>query len=93
MSLEERRSDLGLILHRQIVLHTGGRIRNLGVAVTDDLVTIRGNAPSYYAKQLALVAVQETLGVALRPRISLEIDVAARDRAAEGHDYGTVGNW
>jgi hypothetical protein len=40
-------------------------IRNLGVAVTGDLVTIRG-APSYYAKQLALLAVQEALGVGLR---------------------------
>jgi hypothetical protein len=92
MSLEERTSSLGLFLHRQIVFHTGGRIRNLGVAVTHDLVTITGDAPSYYAKQLALLAVQETLGVALRPRISLEIEVAARDRAAEGHDCGTAGS-
>jgi hypothetical protein len=87
MSLEEHAANLGLILHRQIVLHTGGRIRNLGVAVTDDLVTITGKAPSYYAKQLALLAVQEILDVATRPRIALEIDVATRDcRAVEGRD-------
>jgi hypothetical protein len=65
----------------------GGCVRSLGIEVTDDWVTIRGNAPSYDAKQLALLAVQETLGVALRPRIALEIDVTARDqRAAEGRD-------
>jgi hypothetical protein len=92
MSLEEHASNLGSTLHRQIVLHTGGRIRNLGVAVTHDVITITGDAPSYYAKQLALLAVQETLGVAQRPRISLEIDVAARDRAEEGHDCGTAGS-
>jgi hypothetical protein len=84
-------SDLGLILHRQIELRTGGCIRSLGIEVTDDWVTITGNAPSYYAKQMALLAVQETLGVALRPRIA--IDVTARDyRAAEGRDCSSAGH-
>ena len=45
--------DLLARLERTILCRTGGRITDLRVEVTDDGIVISGNAPTYYAKQLA----------------------------------------
>jgi hypothetical protein len=76
--------DPSLIVHRHIDLRTGGRIRNLQVAVAGNRVTIAGLAPSYYAKQLALQAARESLGQGAR--VALDIEVTSAPPAAEGHD-------
>lgn len=56
---------------------TGGRLRDAAVVVADGTVTVRGVAPSFYLKQLALEAAR----VALRGlpfTFQLEIAVHAR---------------
>jgi hypothetical protein len=87
MLVEEiTRVDLALSLQRQIDLRTGGRIRNLQVAAVGERVTITGTAPSYYAKQLALVGIQDVLGSSTA-RVALNIDVATAEvRRVEGRD-------
>ena len=46
-------------LERRIVQRTWGRIHQLHVERDGDQVIVRGYSPSYYVKQLALLAVQE----------------------------------
>jgi hypothetical protein len=70
-TLETAAADLAQSLERRI-----GRIRNLYVEVTGDRLRIRGSAPSYYVKQLALAIVQEALGSSPPLRVMLDIDVA-----------------
>jgi hypothetical protein len=46
---------------RRIAQRTWGRLRQVHVEVDRQRVIVRGSAPTYYLKQLALVAVQEVL--------------------------------
>jgi hypothetical protein len=46
-------------IRRRIVERTGGRVRNLQVEFHDGHLVIGGTTPTYYLKQLAIVAVLE----------------------------------
>ena len=69
-------------LERRIVQRTWGRIHQLQVERQGDQVIVRGYSPSYYIKQLALLAVQETT----HP-VSVQFDIQvgkAEPRPSEG---------
>jgi hypothetical protein len=65
----------GAAITRQIAQKTGGRIRELEVELSDELIVIRGTVPCYYLKQLVLQAVVDLLGSASAPRIELNVQV------------------
>lgn len=70
-------TDLADEIARAVCERTAGRLREASIVVTDDVVIVRGVAPSYDLKQLAL----EAAGVALRglpALIRLEITVHGR---------------
>lgn len=54
---------------------TSGRIQGLSVQCLDDRVMVRGHAPSYYVKQLAIEAAK-ALAVESRMPILLDVVVA-----------------
>jgi hypothetical protein len=68
------REDLATTIGRHIADRTWGRIRRLEVEVNDRGVVVRGSAPSYYVKQLAVHAVREVLEAA---RMDVDIEVGA----------------
>jgi hypothetical protein len=71
-------------LERRILQRTWGRIHQLQVERQVDQVIVRGYCPSYYIKQLALLAVQETGETA---PVRLEIEVGDGGvRPSEGND-------
>jgi len=45
----------------QVQRWTGRRVRDLSVEVAGELIVLRGFAPSFYVKQLALHGVRESL--------------------------------
>lgn len=53
--------DLEARVERWIMQRTSGRVRNLHVEASEQAVTVRGHAGSYYVRQLALAAVLEAL--------------------------------
>jgi hypothetical protein len=67
----ERGADLEARIQRRIVQRTWGRIRGLQVRVVDGGAVVRGVAPSYAVKQLALLAVRE-----VHDSIPLALDIA-----------------
>ena len=70
-------------LERRIIQRTWGRIHQLHVEWNGDRVIVRGYSPSYYVKQLALVAVQE-----LGDTLPVELDILVGEgehRPSEGH--------
>ncbi len=76
--------ELAEDLERRIVQRTWGRIHRLQVERQGDQVIVRGYSPSYYVKQLALLAVQE-MGQAVS--VQLDIQVGQGDpRASEGRN-------
>jgi hypothetical protein len=64
-----------------IVQRTGGRIQKLEAEVIGNRVVIRGCAPSYYLKQLAIQGVLDSLGSASETRIELNIEVVGSTRS------------
>jgi hypothetical protein len=62
---------------QRIVQRTGGRIQMLEVETIDSRVVIRGRAPCYHLKQLALQGVLDVLGSGGAIGIELTIEVAA----------------
>ena len=66
-------------LERHIARRTWGRLRRLAIEVTRDRVTVRGCAPSYYVKQLAIQACLEATETAPPPRLDVDIVVTAAD--------------
>jgi hypothetical protein len=71
-------------LERRIVKRTWGRIHQLQVERHGDQVIVRGYSPSYYLKQLALLAVQE-----MAQPVSVHFDIQvgkAEPRPSEGHN-------
>jgi hypothetical protein len=61
----------------QIMERTVGRIRTLEVEVIDNRVVIRGHAPSYYLKQLALQGVQDVIDPKEATIVEFNVEVAA----------------
>jgi hypothetical protein len=63
-------------IKRRIAQRTGGRIRLLRVETIGSRVVIRGSAPSYYVKQLALRGACDVLGSAAANQIELNVEVS-----------------
>jgi len=72
----ETNEVLPLTIERHIARRTWGRLRQLAIEVSGDRVTVRGCAPSYYVKQLAIQACLEVADTA-RPRLDVDITVTA----------------
>jgi hypothetical protein len=64
-------------LERHIARRTWGRLRRVVIEVTEGRVTVRGCAPSYYVKQLAIQACLEATEAAPPPRLDVDIVVTA----------------
>jgi hypothetical protein len=54
-------AEFGQVVERRIMERTWRRIRQLRVEVYAGRVVVQGQTPWYYAKQLAILAVQEAL--------------------------------
>jgi hypothetical protein len=72
---QPRSKELELAIMRQIVHRTGGRIHVLEVEMLADAVVIRGCAPCYYVKQLALQGVLDVIGSLRTSRVELNVQV------------------
>src|SRR5437899_234470 len=72
-------------LERRIVERTWGRIHRLQVERKGDQVIVRGCSPSYYVKQLALLAVQE-MGQAVPVHFDIQVGEWER-RPSEGRNH------
>jgi hypothetical protein len=71
-------NELPLTIERHIARRTWGRLRQLVIEVNGKRVTVRGCAPSYYVKQLAI---QACLEVSEPPMPQLDVDITV---TAEG---------
>jgi hypothetical protein len=69
---------LELAIMRRIVQRTDGRIQLLEVEMLDDRVVIRGCAPSYYVKQLALQGILDVIGSTRATEVKLDLPVLKR---------------
>ena len=67
----EVKQALERAIERQIMRRAWGRIRALEVEVSDNLIVIRGRAPSYSFKQLALQGVLDLIESAGPMRIEM----------------------
>jgi hypothetical protein len=63
-------------IKRRIVQRTGGRIRLLQVETIGSRIVVRGLAPSYYLKQLALRGACDVLGTASANQIDFNVEVS-----------------
>lgn len=68
-------------IRSQIMRKTSGRVRQLSVETASDRIVVRGLAPSYYVKQLALHAVLEALAGSPAGELVLDVEV----RSSEAH--------
>jgi hypothetical protein len=76
----EVKEALERAIERQIMRRAWGRIRELEVEVKDSLIIIRGFAPSYFLKQLALQGVLDLIDRAGPMRIETN-DLVVHDGA------------
>ena len=67
-------------IERAIARRTWGRLRRLAIEITPDRVIVRGCAPSYYLKQLAIQACLEATEATPLPRLVVDIVVAPDSR-------------
>ena len=67
-------------IERAIARRTWGRLRHLAIELTEDRVIVRGCAPSYYVKQLAIQACLEATESATPPQLDIDIVVATDSR-------------
>jgi len=77
VSTPDTKERLPLTIERHIAQRTFGRLRQLAIEVSGDRVTVRGRAPSYYVKQLAIQACLEATEAGPPPRLDVDITVAA----------------
>ena len=80
----EAEQALERAIERQIRQRTWGRLQWLEVRVCHDLVIVRGLAPSYYVKQLALQGVLDLVEPSGAMRIRLNIQVGGPPTSAGG---------
>lgn len=69
-------------LERRIDQQTARRVRWLYVARSGEEVVVRGVAPSYYVKQLALQAIQDLCAV--RKELTVRDDIEVRPAGTSG---------
>jgi hypothetical protein len=70
-------------LERYVSARTGRRIRNLAIELLPERVVLRGEATSYYIKQLAQQGVRELLPL-VRLENSITVGAPAAEAAAGG---------
>jgi hypothetical protein len=78
-------------IERQVMQRTWGGIQALEVKVNNNLVVVRGRAPSYYVEQLALQGVLDLVESAGAMRIELNIQVGSPPMPATTLDHSTGG--
>jgi len=81
--------ELEEVVKLKVIDRTGGQIRAVEIELTDAELVVRGIAPSYYVKQLALHAALDVLHSAceLAVALRLEVDVVPR-RSTDTGDCG-----
>ena len=62
-------------IKRRIVERTDGRIHQLEVEVTGELIVIRGQTSSFYIKQLAIEGTFDVIGTDVTRRICASVQV------------------
>jgi hypothetical protein len=70
-------------IKRRIASRTGGRIQSLEVELTGSQVVIRGRAPCYHVKQLALQEVLDIIGSAHEAEVELILQVEVSAATSE----------
>ena len=84
------RAEFAQIIERRIVERTWRRISQLRVNVCAERVVVHGQTPCYYAKQLAIQAVQEALREAA---VTAAVDVRIRVSAPLSRDHQLARAW
>jgi hypothetical protein len=74
--------ELSRGLERLIAGRTWGRLHDLRVEIDGERVSVRGRAPSYYVKQLAIQACLQATETMPLPRLDVDIAVGAPAPAA-----------
>jgi hypothetical protein len=78
MTLDHARTQSDSVaesVRRLILRRTGDRVRAVAVEIADSVVTVRGGAPSFYLKQLALEAARGGIaGSGLKLRLEVTVD-------------------
>jgi hypothetical protein len=83
-SVQAGRAELGQIIERRIAERTWRQIRQLRVEVRAERVVVHGQTLRYYAKQLAILAVQEALR---ETGVTAVVDVRIRVSAPVSRDH------
>ena len=83
-SVQAGRAGLEQMIERRIVARTWRQIRQLRVELCAERVVVHGQTPRYYAKQLAILAVQEALREA---GVTAVVDVQIRVSAPLSRDH------
>ena len=80
----EAEQALERAIEGRIRQRTWGRLQGLEVRVSQDLIIVRGCAPSYYVEQLALQGVLDLVEASGAMRIQLNIQVGGSPTSAGG---------
>jgi hypothetical protein len=72
---EPGRAELQESIKRRIVERTDGRIHDLEVEVTEEVIVIRGQTSSFYIKQLAIEGTLDVIGTDATRRICAYVQV------------------
>ena len=80
----EAEQALERAIEGRIRQRTWGRLQGLEVRVSQDLIIVRGCAPSYYVEQLALQGVLDLVEPSGAMRIQLSIQVGGPPTSAGG---------
>ena len=72
---EPGRAELQELIKRRIVERTHGRIHELEVEVSDEVIVIRGQTSSFYIKQLAIEGALDVMGTAATRQICAYVQV------------------
>ena len=89
-SIQTGRAKLEQIIERRIMERTWRRISQLRVDVCAERIVVHGQTPCYYAKQLAIQAVQEALREAA---VTAAVDVRIRVSAPLSRDHPLARAW
>ena len=80
----EAEQALERVIEGRIRQRTWGRLQGLEVRVSQDLIIVRGCAPSYYVEQLALQGVLDLVEPSGAMRIQLNIQVGGPPTSGGG---------
>ena len=72
-SMESSGPDIVRVVEAIVRERTWGRIRHLHVELRGDLVVVRGGAPTFHVKQLAVEAARKALPTTRSFRIDIDV--------------------